>query len=494
MMVCNIFTKMVIYSNLLLKVCVGSFFYILKLIVNKNFLMYNELKSEVIMLKDKEFLKKLFSIGLPVAIQNLVISTINLVDVFMIGSLGEAPLAALGLANQIIFVMIILLYGINSGAGVMTAQYFGKKDLKSINKVFNIALWFSLISVFIFFLGSTIIPEYLISIFTNDLEVIKYGAEYLTIVSFSYFATAMTFAATISLRMMTNTKSSLIASTVSLFVNIILNYLLIFGHYGFPKLGVKGAAIATVIARVVEFLYLYIDMKIKKYSLKTSIKIFKDIKKEFIITYLKISYPVIFHELFWVVGASVYMRIYGHMGTSSLAAYNIVASVERIAFCGFFGLASATAVMIGNKIGEGDKELSLVYGTRFKKLSFYLGIFTAFIMLISIDFILSKYNLSASQIKLTKFTMYSMVFLLTFKSFNTTGIIGILRAGGDNRYGLLIDLIVLWLVGIPMAYFASYYLALPIYFVIIFAGSEEFLKSIVIALRVKKGKWINEVV
>ena len=442
----------------------------------------------------KKFYKQLITIAVPIAMQSMISSSVNMADVFMIGKLGAAKLAALGLANQIMFLMALLLYGINSGSAVFMSQFWGKKDKKSLYKVLGIALIASIFIGITFFIGGQFAPEFLIKIYSPDIEVINLGASYLKIVSWSYIVTAISMVYGIQLRSVGILKLGVYTSVISLIINIFFNYVLIFGNLGFPKLGIEGAAIATLIARIIEMIIIVSLVYKKKYPLACKIKEMVKIDIKFLKKFTITTAPVIANEMLWALGMTGYAMVYARMSTESVAVINIVDSIARILFTGFFGIASATAVMIGHKIGEKKEEEAIKYGYLLGKISVYIGIVTGILMVIIIKPLLSFYNLEAEVYDLVVKTTYVLAVLTPFKSFTATTVVGILRAGGDVKYCLVLDITALWFVGIPLVIYGGLTLGLPIYIVYGLAGSEEVIKFIFSVRRVISKKWITNLV
>lgn len=446
------------------------------------------------MIKNKELLIKVLPIAVPIALQNLISSSINFADVFMIGKLGEASLAAVGLSNQITFLLNLLLFGITSGAGVMTAQYWGKKDIISIKKVLGLAMLLSITCAIIFFLGAFFIPEKLLKIYTHDQEVINLGINYLKTISLSYFVYAVSFVYVLQLRAITITKITVISAFASLVVNVFLNYVLIYGKFGFKAYGVVGAGMAMVIARLFELVIILSAVYYNKYPLAAKFNELLGFSKEFVSRYFKISLPVILNESIWALGINCYSMIYARMSTEAVATVNVVSSIERIVFVGFIGLANASGVIIGNTIGEGDDERAKEYGYIFEKMALILGVSLAIVMgLITIP-ILNVYELKPETYQMAKITLFILCFILPLKSINCTTIVGVLRGGGDTKFALYIDVAALWIISVPFAYFGGLVFGLPVYLVYLLASSEEIIKLIFGLKRVFSNKWIHNVV
>ncbi len=440
---------------------------------------------------DKNFLKQALAITIPIALQNLISASLNMIDTIMIGRLGEAEIAAVGLSNQIYFLLHLLLFGINSGAAIFTAQFWGKKDVKSIRNVLGIALTAGTLAAIFFSLIGLLVPDRILSLFTNDPVVIGLGTAYLRPVSISYLFTALTFAYAFILRSTGQVTMPLIINFIALSINTCFNYLLIYGNYGFPRMEVAGAAIATVLARVLEFGILIAIVYGKKMVPAGSFAELLDIKPDFVGKYFKTTIPVILNEFLWALGVTMFTVVYARMGTGIIAAVNIFATVERISMVVFFGLAQAAAVMIGNRIGAGEESEALTYAKRFCSLGPVLGLFIGTVLIISTDSLLSVYNVPADVILIAKRIILIYALTLPFKIFNLINVVGVLRSGGDTRFSLLLDTVGLWLIAVPLAFISGLVWKLPPEQVYLLTAAEEIFKLGLGVNRLFTGKWIN---
>jgi len=446
------------------------------------------------MFKDKEFLKKLLTIGIPIAIQNLIMSSMNIVDVFMVGQLGEVEIAGLGLANQIFFLMILILFGINSGGSIFIAQFWGKKNIPKIRQTVGISIVLGVIVTLFSFVGVELFSKGLMGIYTKDINVIARGSEYLVIVAWSYVFTAVGFSFAIALRSIGNTKVPMYTSLISLVINLILNYIFIFGKLGFPAMGVKGAALATVIARIIECIAMIVITYSQKYEIAGKLKEFFSFEKEMLSRFVKISLPVIFHESFWALGVTTYNVVYARIGTSSIAAVSIEGSIERLAFVLFVGIGNAASVMIGNKIGEDKEEEAYDYAIKFAKIGPLLAIFMGIFLAIISSSILKMYNVSEEVYTYSKILLIMFAGYMPFKVFNMINIVGILRSGGDTKAGLFLELSGIWLIGVPLALFTGFVMHWSVYYVYFFANTEEIFKAILGIKRLLSKKWLKNLV
>lgn len=442
----------------------------------------------------KEFYTTLLRLATPIAFQNLIISSINLADVFMIGRLGEVSLASVGLANQIYFLLMLLLFGICSGASVFTAQFWGDKNIRSIHKTLGLGLSISLVAAGFFTIMAQIMPENLIRVYSPDLEVIKEGGSYLKIVSLSYIATAISISYVFQMRSVEKPKVGVLASILALLINISLNYVLIFGKFGAPAMGVRGAALATLIARTLECAFIISYVYLTDNPIKSSIKDMFSFDKKFARTFRITTTPVILNELFWSLGITSYSMVYGRMGTSATAVVNIIGSIDRIAFTGLIGVANAAAIMIGKKIGEKDENAAIIYANKLAKISIGIGVVTSITLFILAKPILGYYNLSPEAYRLSLYTMYALCIIAPIKSLNATVVVGILRAGGDTKYCLILDVAAMWIIGIPLVAFGGLKLGLPVFLVYSLAFSEEAVKFFLGIRRVMSKKWVNNLI
>lgn len=444
--------------------------------------------------EDKSFIRKIITIGIPIAFQGLLNTLLNLVDNMMIGSLGESSIAAVGLANKVFFVFTLLLFGIVSGSSVLTAQYFGKKDVKNIRRVLGLSLIIGLIGAFIFMLAGLFIPKTVMRIFTPNENTIKIGVSYLTVVAISYPLTAVTNCYISLLRATNKVKAPVFITIAAILVNVVLNYTFIYGHFGFEALGVKGAAIATVIARLFEFICILAVVYIGKSEAAAKFKELIDFNKEFIKKYFIIVSPVIANEFVWGLGVTMYSLVYGRMGDSAVASITITQNVEQICVVIFQGLSSATAVILGNELGANKIERADKHAKGFFIIQFMLVLIMATICLIIRKPLIDLFNVDgkvASDIIkcLNVFIIYS-----PFRMFNLVNIVGVLRSGGDTKASLLLDMTGVWLVGIPFAFLGGIVLKLPIYYVYAMITIEEVYKFILGFIRYRKKKWLRKIV
>ena len=448
----------------------------------------------------KELYKKVFTIGIPVSIENMIYSLMNFIDVFMVGKenvvlgLGTAAVAGLGFANQIFMIFIVSLFGLNSGGGILAAQYYGKKDYKNLKKCLGITITVGLLFSFLFFLMGLFIPEKIIGIFTSDPKVLKLGANYFRIIALIYPLIGLGYSFNMQLRAIGKNQYSLYSTIIGLCINLVGNYLFINGNLGFPSMGVVGAAIATVIARIVSVFYLiYIIYKNKLPMAGNFQELFK-LSWSFIAKALKISLPVFGHEIMWVTGVSMYVIIYGRIGTEATAAIQVVKSISNLVFTLVFGLSSGTAAIIGQEIGAGNEENAYKYAVELLKISLVIGTAVALFVYAICPVVLILMKVDSAIYPLARQIVFSEGILIIIKTTGTLFIVGVLRAGGDTLWTMFADLIPLWTFAIPLTYIAGLKFGLPVALVYLCSGSDELLKMPFCIQRLKSRKWINNLV
>ncbi|MBF1336814.1 MAG: MATE family efflux transporter [Leptotrichia sp.] len=448
----------------------------------------------------KELYKKVFTIGIPVSIENMIYSLMNFIDVFMVGKenvalgLGTAAVAGLGFANQVFMIFIVSLFGLNSGGGILAAQYYGKKDYKNLKKCLGITITVGLLFSFLFFLMGLFIPEKIIGIFTSDPKVLKLGANYFRIIALIYPLIGLGYSFNMQLRAIGKNQYSLYSTIIGLCINLVGNYLFINGNLGFPSMGVVGAAIATVIARIVSVFYLiYIIYKNKLPMAGNFQELFK-LSWSFIAKALKISLPVFGHEIMWVTGVSMYVIIYGRIGTEATAAIQVVKSISNLVFTLVFGLSSGTAAIIGQEIGAGNEENAYKYGVELLKISLVIGTAVALFVYAICPVVLILMKVDSAIYPLARQIVFSEGILIIIKTTGTLFIVGVLRAGGDTLWTMFADLIPLWTFAIPLTYIAGLKFGLPVALVYLCSGSDELLKMPFCIQRLKSRKWINNLV
>ncbi len=444
--------------------------------------------------RDREFFRDMMAIALPVAFQQLVTASLSMIDVLMVGQLGESAIAAVGLANQVFFLLILFVFGVTSGMAIFTAQYWGKGDIPSIRHVLGISLAVSTVVGLAFSLVAVLIPELVLGFYSADPEVIRIGADYLRIVGFSYPLIAITTSYISVLRSITLVKLVAFISVAALAMKTGLGYLLIFGVGELPALGVRGAAIGSLSAWTFELLLLFFLVYRLKTPLAANPLTFFHFDGPFLRRVLATSMPAALNEVAWSVGITVYMAVYARIGTDSIAAININSTIEELFFVLFMGLGNACSVMVGNRIGAGQKESSFEYGRRFIILGILIALVLGLVVYLVREPVVGLYEISAEAAANLRGLMLVFAASAWLRMHNFIVFIGALRAGGDTRYAMFTELFSIWLVGVPLALLGGFVWHLPVYGVYLLVLVEELVKAVVIDLRFVSRKWIHDLV
>ncbi len=441
----------------------------------------------------KPFYRKLFRLAGPIASQNLLVSSLAMVDTLMIGQLGAVPIAAVGLGGMFFFLTTLFYYGVSSGAAIFISQYWGKKDIPGIRRTIGMALLFSECGGLVFAVLAVVFPEVIMRIFTPDPAVIEIGIVYLRITGFGFLFSGVTLTYSLVLRSIDEARLPLIASVTVFFVNTILNYILIFGHLGFPVMGVKGAAIATTVSRFLEMSIILAIIYKRRNAAAGKLKELFDFNMTQIKKFLKTTVPVISNELGWAVGAALFKMIYARMGTDIIAAVNITETIGNLFFSFFVGSSNACAIMIGNKIGEKDRDTAQKYAIEFTILSLLLGAVLGIFLASLAPFVPRAFKVAPDIKQMVMIILFIKAFFFPAESLNLHYIIGVFRGGGDTTFAFLLDLVITWVIGIPLAFAAGLIFHQSIYVLIVLVGLEEVVKTIIGAVRMLSRKWINNV-
>lgn len=446
----------------------------------------------VLMLRDKAFLNPFIKIVLPITLQYLFISSLGIVDTIMIGQLGAEAIAAVSLANQVFFLLNFTLFGVHTGAAIFTAQYWGNGDIPGIRRVLGVCLAIGFAACVLFSMLALGFPGAALGFYTRDPNVIALGSQYLRMVGLSYAATTITACYTSVLRSVGRIRAPVGIGILTLCLNTALNYLLIFGALGFPRLGVLGAALATSAARILECVGVLIYTYASRSPAAASPKELTRIDRRFWGVYLGVAAPVVLNEVLWALGSSLYNAVYAHIGTQQQAAVSVATTVLNLASVLFNGISTACGIMVGNAIGAGQPDKAYLVAKR----SLILG--GALALVVGSGLFLARFQaVDLFQLdEATRAYAYPVLgvlsFAVIFRAFNPTIIVGTLRAGGDVRFSALLDVGAVWLVGVPLAYLGGLVLHLPIHWVVACALGEGLAKVVIGLRRVASRKWMHD--
>jgi len=442
---------------------------------------------------DKGFYRSLFLIALPIMLQNLLSSFVNLIDTVMIGQLGTVEIAGVGLGNQVFFLLNMILFGVCSGGGVFTAQFWGKKDIHGIRKTTGLCLTIVILVAAIFTAACISIPARIIGVYSTDPAVIAAGSEYLRAVAPCFIPFAITFVFTLVMRTIQKVKLSMATTFIALGTNVLFNWFLIFGIGPFPRLGVTGAAIATVIARVLETVILVSVSYGRKYALAGSLKELFGFDREMTKRYFLIAMPVIVNELIWSFGITAQNAIFARTHTDAIAAFNIVNTLSNLTWAIFIGLGNGCSVLIGNKIGAGEELAARSYASRITRFGPLLAAGVAIFLLPLSRLLPFIFNVDESVFRI----IFAMILILAisypFRAFNMSMIIGVCRAGGDTVFSVFYDVFFMWGFALPLAAVASFVFHAPAWAIYLCLCTEDPLKMILGIWRLKSGKWLRNV-
>ncbi|ASI96085.1 MATE family efflux transporter [Vibrio rotiferianus] len=452
--------------------------------------------SQVMAHADKAFLRRLVAIALPITLQSIMFSSRGLVDVLMLGQLGEAEIAAVGVAARATFVTTIMLVGVTTGGALLTAQYWGAGNKEGVRQSTSLTWLISMVFAAFTVLLFVFFPEAIMGLTTDSREVISLGAEYLVITSVSMFAVACVASMAVGLRAMHQPGTSTFFSGIGIASNIFLNWVLIFGHLGMPALGIKGAAIATVISGAIEVAFLFGYLWRKKHTIAFGLSDLTAILVvDKIIRFLKLSLPTTFNFLAWAGGLFAYHAIMGQAGVQGLAALSVMTPVESIALAMMIGMSNAAAVLVGNQLGAKNFEPVYYQAWATIALNLLIAIVVAITLLITNNLILDAFSaLTVETRKLAEQFMLILAFGVILRSIPMMAIVGVLRAGGDVKFCLYQDLVAQWLISIPLAAFAAIKLGLEPQWVYLFFLTEEVVKWVGSLMRMASKKWMKNLI
>jgi len=445
-------------------------------------------------LGDRGFFRTLWTLALPIMIQNLLVSSLNMIDTLMIAAVGQDQVAAVGIANQYFFLFNLMITGIAGGCSVFIAQFWGGRNLDRIRKIMGLGICSLAVVAAVFSLAAGTASLRLIGIFSDSAAVRQWGADYLAIVCLSYVPTGITFMFANGLRAMGEARLPMLVSALAILMNTGLNYLLIFGKAGLPALGVQGAAAATVLARCLECgLIVYFSLR-PKLLLRGAVRDYFSFSADFIREVFRKITPVVLNELCWGLGAVMYMVAYGKIGTLALAAANVTSTVQNVFMVLCFSIANASLVIIGHKIGAGEQEEARQAAWRFVILAGLLGLGLGILIILSAPMLLSLFTkLSPETVKASVRILRIFGATYFIRQIELVLIIGVFRGGGDAAASLKIELVTMWLIGVPMAFLGAVVLRWPVEWVVALITLEDIVKFVACMIRLRQGRWIHDV-
>ena len=450
--------------------------------------------------RERNFYQTLVRLATPMVLQNIITTSLGFIDTFMVGLLGNAEMAAVTAANVPIFIIQVIIFGFQSGMAVLASQYWGKGDTDNINRCMGVALYavvgFSTTLALITFF----FPSEVLSLITPNQTLVKLGTRYIQIVGFSYIFNGIS---SIYAGLHRSTEFPMFGTAlfaVSMFSNTVLNYILIFGKFGFPAMGVTGAAAATLLSRVIEFAVAVVFAAVNRRIPLKAACILKP-GRQILRSFIKYSSPVVCNEALWSIGTSMLTVVMGHMANSQdmLAAHSLIGNVDRLATVVCFGVSGASAIMVGKEIGMG-RSRDRIYSVGWTLLMVSLGVGVAVMAILlvllptffqPVLFRMFDLSVGATEVAVCMTIIYALS--MPMRAFDITNITGVLRAGGDARVATMIDITPLWLVAIPVMALTALVLDAPVFWVCLAMQSENLLKCPLGILRIRSKKWITDV-
>lgn len=442
---------------------------------------------------DRVIYKKLSHIVAPIAFQYLMSSLVTASDAFMLGFLDQDSLSASSLAGQIAFVFSLFYGAFVFGLTVLAAQYWGKGDKRTAEEVLAITMRYSLLVGLIFTLAAAIFPEQIMHIFTSDSKLITAGGTYLRTVSLSYLLTGFTQAYFGMMKVCDRAKLSSMIGSLSVVLNIIMNALLIFGIGFFPKMGITGAALATVLARVFETVMVFIAVARKRCPPLRVRLMLHSIRKELHKDYWKYTVPLLINQIGWGGGVTMYSVIMGHLGSDAVAANSIASIVRSMTASLCWGIASGVGIIIGGMLGRNEFEEAKKAGGSFVRFSIWIGAASGVVILALTPLILHIIHLEPQAQYYLKFMMFMSAYYIIGNSLNSTIISGIFPSGGDTKFGMYCDVITLWCVVVPLGMIGAFVLKLPVLAVAFILTLDEFVKIPAVYKHYMKYKWVKNI-
>ena len=439
----------------------------------------------------KQMLKSFLIIALPVALQNLLTYAVNLMDSIMVGFLGEIQLSAITVANQPFFLFMMFMSSLSAGACVLISQYWGKKDKETISRIFGIVIKVA----FTIGVGITalmaVFPRPVMELYTNEQPVIEYGVEYLSVVVLSYIPFALTFGYLTCLRSVERVRIAVVTYGISFCLNVLFNYMFIFGKFGAPALGVSGAAIGTVIARITELIIvLFYALKKEtrvalrwRYILKNKTWLFRD--------FIRIAMPALINQMTWAVGSSMHNAILGRVSVSAIATVSIVSTIFQVVTVFIYGASSATQVIVGKQIGEKKIDLARKTANWLVNANIAIAAVTAVVLLLLKNTFIRFYSITPETKTALDSTIIATAVIILIFSVNMSCIVGVFRGGGDTKFAMYLDIFAVWCVAIPLGTLGAFIWELPIPLVYFLLRSDEVVKAFLCLAHLRSGKWLK---
>lgn len=442
--------------------------------------------------KKDDFYRQMFKLAIPIIIQNLLSAAVNSSDVIMLNYVGQSAISAVSLAANYSNILFMVYYGLGTGASLLCAQYFGKKNMQAIHAVEGIALRFSLAISALVALAAFTISQRMLLLFTSDQELIAIGSSYIRIMGITYLCWGVTEIYLAILRSIGRVTISMALNMLAFGLNILLNAVFIFGLFGAPKLGVTGVAIATASSRLIQLIACVIVSLLSKDVKLNPIYMFIR-SKTLLNDFIHLSLPALGNDLSWSVAFSMYSVILGHLGTEAVAANSLVTVVRNVGSVFCFAIASAGTILLGRVMGQGELEKSKSYASGMLKMTVVAGAVGGVIVLAVTPFVLRFASLNDTAMHYLKYMLLINSYYIMGSAVNTALIAGVFRAGGDTKFGLICDTIDMWVYAVPLGFFAAFVVKLPVLWVYFLLCTDEFVKWPWVIHHYRKGEWAKNI-
>lgn len=434
--------------------------------------------------------KKVIRLALPIAFQQFMLALVGASDAVMLGKLSQDSMSAVSLASQVTFVFNLFVAAFIIGENMFTAQYYGKKDYDGISKVFGLVFRICSLTAILFLLGTMFFSKEIMSFFTNEPELIRMGSEYLRAVELSYLLSAVSQVYLTFMKNCNAVNLSTVISSMTVVLNIIFNAVFIFGLFGVPAMGIRGAAIATVLATAIQTVWCIVYVAVKKQELKICLrKTSKDLRKRF---WEKVG-PVLLNELLWGGGFTMYSVIMGHLGSDAVAANSIANISKNLLICLCSGFGGAGSIIVGNELGADEFDAAKRAGSTLTKVSIICGALTGVFLLAISPGIIGLVDMTPAAEGYLRGMLFMCSYYLAGKSINSMTISGIFPAGGDSKFGLICDAVTLWCITIPLGCVCAFVLKLPVLAVYFALNLDEIIKLPVVYIHYKKYNWVKNI-
>lgn len=442
--------------------------------------------------KKDDFYRQMFKLTIPIIIQNLLSAAVNSSDVIMLNYVGQSAISAVSLAANYSNILFMVYYGLGTGASLLCAQYFGKKNMQAIHAVEGIALRFSFAISALVALAAFTMPQRMLLLFTSDQELIAIGSSYIRIMGITYLCWGVTEIYLAILRSIGRVTISMTLNMLAFGLNILLNAMFIFGLFGAPKLGVTGVAIATASSRLIQLVAcVIVSLLSKDVKLNPAYMFIRS--KTLLNDFIHLSLPALGNDLSWSVAFSMYSVILGHLGTEAVAANSLVTVVRNVGSVFCFAIASAGTILLGRVMGQEELEKSKSYASRMLKMTVVAGAVGGVIVLAVTPFVLRFASLNDTAMHYLKYMLLINSYYIMGSAVNTALIAGVFRAGGDTKFGLICDTIDMWVYAVPLGFFAAFVLKLPVLWVYFLLCTDEFVKWPWVIRHYRKREWAKNI-